>query len=81
MKPSIEQIDLMRHALGAGRRRQRETRNYFVTGPGCADYGLCEELVASGLMRRHEGNDITGGDPIFTVTDAGRAAAVANDHE
>jgi hypothetical protein len=68
-----EQRDVMRHALGLGR-ASREYRNHFVTGPGTTDYPHCEALVAAGLMRRREGNPLSGGDPIYSVTDAGRAA-------
>ena len=68
-----EQRDVMRHALGLGR-ASREYRNHFVTGPGTTDYPHCEALVAAGLMRRREGNPLSGGDQIYSVTDAGRAA-------
>lgn len=63
----------MRHALGLGR-GGREFRNHFVTGPGTTDYPHCEALVVAGLMRRREGNPLSGGDPVYSVTEAGRAA-------
>ena len=69
-----EQHDILRHALGLGR-GSREYRNHFVTGPGSTDYPHCQALVAEGLMTRREGHPISGGDPIFTVTEAGRVAA------
>ena len=74
MKASIQQIDIMRHALGVCGRRSA-FRNHFVTGPGSTNYDHCEALVAAGLMRRYAGTELSGGDPIFVVTDAGRAAA------
>lgn len=74
METSIEQIEIMRHALGLGR-GTREYRNHFVTGPGTTDYPHCEALVSAGLMRRHAGHVLTGGDPMFTVTEEGKAIA------
>lgn len=64
----------MRHALGLTR-GSREYRNHFVTGPGSDDYPHCEALVAAGLMRKHAGHALTGGDPCYVVTDAGRVIA------
>lgn len=69
-----EQRDIMRHALGYGRRTPPGWRNHFVTGPGSTDYPHCEALVAAGLMRRTEGHKLSGGDPIYSVTEAGRSA-------
>ena len=68
-----EQLDILRHSLGLGR-SDREYRNHFVTGPGSTDYPHCEALVTAGLMKRREGNPLSGGDPIYSVTEAGRAA-------
>lgn len=68
-----EQREVMRHALGLGR-GSREYRNHFVTGPGTTDYPHCEALVAAGLMKRRDGNPLSGGDPIYSVTEAGRVA-------
>lgn len=68
-----EQRDVMRHALGLDSRRP-EWRNHFVTGPGSTDYPHCEALVTAGLMDRHEGSPLSGGDPVYSVTEAGRAA-------
>lgn len=68
-----EQREVMRHALGLNR-GSREYRNHFVTGPGTTDYPHCEALVAAGLMTRRDGNQLSGGDQIYSVTDAGRAA-------
>lgn len=68
-----EQRDILRHALGLGR-GSREYRNHFVTGPGSTDYLHCEALVAAGMMAKRSGNPLSGGDDIYSVTDAGRAA-------
>lgn len=69
-----EERDILRHALGLAR-SGREYRNHFVTGPGSTDYPHCEALVTAGLMTRREGCALSGGDPIYTVTAAGRVAA------
>lgn len=68
------QQDILRHALGIEQAR-REYRNHFVTGPGSDDYADCESLVAAGLMIKRAGSVLSGGDPIYLVTDAGRAVA------
>ena len=68
-----KQREIMRHALGLNR-GNRDCRNHFVTGPGSDDYTHCEELVAAGLMNKRAGNMLSGGDDIYSVTDAGRAA-------
>ena len=68
-----KQRDILRHALGLGRERN-SYRNHFVTGPGSDDYADCEALVAAGLMHRREGNPLSGGDPIYSVTKAGPEA-------
>lgn len=70
------QIEILRHALGTGDKgRGRSYRNHFVTGPGSDDYDDCEALVAAGMMSRHQGNSLSGGDPIFTVTEQGKVVA------
>ena len=69
-----EERDILMHALGMRKVGDRSFRNHFVTGPGTTDYQHCEALVAAGMMRRREGNELTGGSPLFIVTDAGRAA-------
>lgn len=36
-----------------------------------------DRLVAAGMAKRvREGNELTGGDPVYVVTDAGRAHAL-----
>ena len=71
-----EQLDILRHALGLGR-SDHAYRNHFVTGPGSTDYPHCEALVAQGLMTKRDGHPLSGGDPIFSVTNAGSAVAAA----
>lgn len=67
------QRDIMRHALGYGSRNPGY-RNHFCTGPGSTDYPHCEALVEAGMMSRREGSALSGGDYVYHVTDAGRAA-------
>jgi hypothetical protein len=69
-----EQHDILRHALGLGR-GSREYRNHFVTGPGSSDYANCEDLVGAGLMTKRPGHGLSGGDPVYIVTEAGKMAA------
>lgn len=74
MTITSEQRDILRHALGYGRRTKPGWRNHFVTGPDTTDYPHCEAPVAAGLMQRFDGNLLSGGDTIYRVTEAGRAA-------
>jgi hypothetical protein len=73
---SDKQRDILRHALGFGRRTRPGWRNHFVTGPGSDDYADCEALVAAGLMTKRSGGPLSGGDPVYRVTDAGQDALV-----
>lgn len=65
-------LRILQHSLGLpGGGAGRIYRNHFVTGPGSDDYADCEALVSIGLMHKRAGNEITGGDPCYTVTEAG----------
>lgn len=72
-------LDILQHALGRdeyGRQPHRrpdgsDYRNHIC--PGGDDLAVCREAVAQGLMTEHSPREISGGDPIFTVTPAGRA--------
>jgi hypothetical protein len=68
-----KQRDIMKHALGVGR---GGWRNHFCTCPGSDDYDDCEALVAAGLMTKRSGGPLSGGDPVYRVTDAGQDALV-----
>jgi hypothetical protein len=46
------------------------------SGPGSDDYDDCEALVAAGLMTKRSGGPLSGGDPVYRVTDAGQDALV-----
>ena len=70
-----KQRDILRHALGVGR-GPAGWRNHFVTGPGSNDYADCEALVAAGLMTKRRGCQLSGGDSVYRVTDAGHDVLV-----
>lgn len=74
--------ELMRHALGVhaycfarGLRYKKPYRNHFCAGEG--DQPAWDQLVADGLATKRPGNEITGGYPVYYVTDAGREMALA----
>jgi hypothetical protein len=71
-------IELMRHALGVqrlGKTWSAPFRNHFVAGGD--DVAAWDALVADGLaIRKSSGNELTGGDPLYMVTDAGRTVAL-----
>jgi len=72
--------ELMRYALGVQedykKRWSKPYRNYFVAGGSDADtwYSLATQGLAK-LLRN--GSEISGGDPIFAVTDEGKKYALA----
>lgn len=68
------ELHILQHALGVDQYgRGDQYRSHFVTGDGSDDHPACMSLVAAGLMRRHAGSEMTGGDDLFRVTEAGRA--------
>lgn len=74
--------EMMRHALGIqedGGKRRRWTkpfRNHYVAG--ASDVEIWDALVEEGLAKRTSlGNAITGGMPLYVVTDLGRERAIA----
>ena len=74
-------LPILQHALGRdayGKCGPHVARNHYVAGEGSDDIAACREAVAKGLMREHQASEISGGDPIFTVTDAGRSWMLAN---
>jgi len=73
--PTNKQRDILRHALGFGRRTRPGWRNHFVTSRGSDDYDDCEALVAAGLMTKREGSALSGWDAVYTVTAEGKAVA------
>jgi hypothetical protein len=74
-----EHLHIIRHSLGLDDNGQgREYRNRFVTGEGSDNYQLCMGMVSDGLMIRRRGSELTGGDDLFQVTEAGRELEQAN---
>jgi hypothetical protein len=71
-----ERLHILQHALGVDQYgRGEQYRSHFVTGEGSVDHPHCMALVAAGLMTRRDGATLPfGGDDLFHVTDAGRAA-------
>ncbi len=68
-----EQLHILQHSLGVDKHGQGGMcRNHFCAGG--ADVTTCRELVVVGFMIERAGSDLTGGDPLFHVTEAGRAA-------
>lgn len=67
---SPEELDNMKHALGW----PKVYRNHFVTDKGGPDGVIWMGLVERGLATRRDGSPLTGGDDLFMVTDAGKAA-------
>ena len=60
------------HTLGLNRRGAVGGRNHFVGEPP-----EMAELVAAGLMEKtSEGSDLSGGDPVFRATAAGKRRAL-----
>jgi hypothetical protein len=65
-----EQLHIIQHALGCDKYGLGEQyRNHY-----CGGAEECRPLVEMGYMTEHKASEITGGDPLFTVTKAGIAA-------
>lgn len=70
-----QKLELLRHTIGWG---GNANRNHFVAGDGSTNCDTCRALVAEGRMVEHQASDLTGGDPLFVATQAGRDWAAAN---
>lgn len=73
------EIEVLRHAIGADRFGQvSNPRNVFMTACDGSDGRVCLGLVAKGLMKDLGcGGELSGGDNVFIVTQAGRDAVAA----
>lgn len=77
-------LHVLQHSLRRDRYGQRPSgaledyRNHFCASAGHADFEMCRGAVQRGLMREHAPLEISGGDSIFTVTEAGVAYVDAN---
>jgi hypothetical protein len=66
-----EQLTIMQHSLGLDQYgRGRAYRNHYCAGGRDAE--LCRDLVTLGYMTEHKPSQLTGGDPLFTVTASGK---------
>lgn len=64
-------LHILQHALGRDQYgRGTDYRNHYVAGGD--DLATCRDAAAQGLMVEHAAREISGGDPIFTVTAAGK---------
>jgi hypothetical protein len=73
---TTEQLHICQHALGLDNYGQGSGyRNHYVAGTD--DAARCRELVALGHMREYPASELSGGDPVFTVTEVGRSAVRA----
>lgn len=65
-------LSILQHSVGVDQYGHgAKYRNHFCTGPGSTDYPICREAVQLGLMKERPGNELTGGDALFTVTPEG----------
>lgn len=65
---TIQQRNLIRHAIGLGHCYKVTSRNHFVTGKETSDYEPWMDLVRRGLATCRDGSQISGGDYVFWVT-------------
>lgn len=74
---TTRQLDILRHSLGLDDYgRGKMFRNHFVAGGD--DEVACRSCVAEGWMVEGRRSDLTGGDPVFFVTDAGKKLATSD---
>ncbi|MGI4811916.1 MAG: hypothetical protein ACRYGG_01035 [Janthinobacterium lividum] len=71
------QTALARHALGLPNERRHAFRNWFVAGPGHADYDDWMAMTGLGYAVRRDGRQQPfGGSHLFRLTRAGAGAAL-----
>ena len=77
-------LEILQHALGRDQYGIQQKnggvdyRNHFVASEGGDTIGSCREAVAQGLATEHKASDLTGGDPVFFVTDKGKEYVATN---
>ena len=72
-------LHILQHTLGLDQwGKGRQFRNHFVTGPKTTDWPHCVALVAEGLMEQHASHALSGGNPWFSVTEAGKKYVAEN---
>lgn len=70
------QIELARHSLGFPNKMRTSYRNHFVAGEGHSDYAEWLQMVATGNAMRRKGNELSGGDDVFWLTERGARSAL-----
>lgn len=70
----MKSLRILQHSLGLDEFGQGQAyRNHFVTSPGSADFKICQDLVAQGLMHTKGVHPLAGrGGWCFWVTEKGR---------
>lgn len=71
-----QQIELARHALGLPNKRKMTFRNHYVTAKDGDDYLTWCQMVEAGDARGRNGSALSGGDPVFWLTEQGARAAL-----
>lgn len=74
MAEPTQALQVLQHSLGLDQYgKGKQTRNHFVTSPGCTDWDECTAHAAAGRMTRHGPGELYGGDDCycFIVTQAG----------
>ena len=67
------QLGILQHSLGVDQYgRGQQFRNHYVGGEED-----CRPFVALGYMVEYPASELTGGDPLFCVTDSGKRAMLA----
>lgn len=74
----VLQHSLGRNEFGKNPHGRPDYRNHYCAGEGHHSFAACREAVALGLMREHLPSEISGGDSVFVVTDAGKAYVLEN---
>ena len=74
----VLQHSLGRDQYGKNPNGRPDYRNHYCASEGHHSFAACREAVSLGLMREHPPSAISGGDCIFTVTDAGKAYILEN---
>lgn len=70
------QLEVLQHSIGVDQYGQGPmNRNHFCAGG--EDVDLCRSLVALGFMVERTASELTGGNPLFHVTESGKQAVRA----
>ena len=76
MNASERQKEIIRHALGLGRRDSIYRNHYVAYGPENDDWQLLLEMVGLGLLAQRPDSLSSG--TVFQVTDIGREIVMPN---